>query len=112
MTNLYDNFDTADEIIAYLLHDAGPDRVQELMALLVGNEIIERREMMEIADKLKDAGLSEGAAIVLDAAVQIAECVSPQVTAILQGDNLVNIRAGLASLYRQDKFSPADWAYC
>jgi hypothetical protein len=59
---------------------------------------------------MKAAGLPQ-AAMVKEAAEQLQGKVLPEVVVILQDDNRANIRARLASLYRRQMLTPADWQY-
>ena len=106
----FDDCETMDEIFALVLaHDGGPEVLQGLLANMACNAI--NRGMLEqAAQSMADAGLPQ-AAMVQEAAEEMHNTVSTEVVAILKDNDRANIRARLASLYRRQLLTPADWQY-
>jgi hypothetical protein len=70
--NLFDSFETADEIMAFVLVQEGTEGLKQLLDILVAEHRMDQESLMEVAGRLEAAGLLQGAAIVMEAAEQIA----------------------------------------
>ena len=92
--DLFDGCETVDEIMALVLEQAGAEGLQDLVARLTADTTaIDRESLMNAANQLEAAGLTQGAAIVRAAAEQIEDRVSPDVIVIVQDSNKAETRA-------------------
>jgi hypothetical protein len=106
--NLFDSFQTADEIMAFVLDRAGTGGLKQLLNILVAEHRMDQESLIEAAGRLEAAGLLQGAAIVVEAAEQIADRAPSEIAAILADPIRANQRAQLASLYRQGRITLDD----
>jgi hypothetical protein len=81
--NLFDSFETADEIMAFVLDRAGTEGLKQLLNNLVAEHRMDQESLMEAAGRLEAAGLLQGAAMVMEAAEQIAAPAPSEIAAIL-----------------------------
>jgi len=104
--NLFDSFETADEIMAFVLDRAGTEGLKQLLSIFVAERRMHRESLMEAAGRLEAAGLMQGAAIAMEAIEQIAD--QAPFAAILADPIRANQRANFASLYRQGRVTLDD----
>jgi hypothetical protein len=108
--NVFDNFETADEIMAFVLDRAGTEGLKQLLSILIAERRMDRESLMEAAGRLESAGLMQGAAIAMEATEQIAD--QAPFAAILADPIRANQRANFASLYRQGRVTLDDLVTC
>src|SRR5262245_39911801 len=66
------------------------------------------KTLLETADKLETAGISEGASIIREAAENIADQTTAEIAAIMNDPIRGNVRARLAQAYRQGRVTMDD----
>jgi hypothetical protein len=106
--NLFDSFETDDEIMAFVLDREGTEGLKQLLDILVAEHRMDQESLREAAGRLEAAGLLQGAAIVMEAAEQIADHAPAEIAAIISDPIRADQRAHLASLCRQGRITLGD----
>jgi hypothetical protein len=70
-TGLFADAKGIDEVLAVILDQYGPEGLQEFLAMVVESHEFEREMLERAAEKMADAGLSQAAEMVFDAAGDI-----------------------------------------
>jgi hypothetical protein len=107
----YADFETLDEVLAFILHEGGPETLKKLLAEADFSHAGDRQVLQRAADGLEAAGLLEGSAIVIEAVEQLQNRVCPEVLVIMADPNRHNVRAGLAQLFRRNLLTEIDAAH-
>src|SRR5215831_4678789 len=108
--DLFDSFETADEIMAIVLDRAGTEGLKQLINILVAEHRMDQESLTEAAGRLEAAGLLQGATIVMEAAEHIVDQALSEIAAILHDPVRANQRANLASMYRRGRITLDDMA--
>jgi len=64
--DIFDGVEALDEVAAIVLDQEGPEGLRQLLAHTVETGILCREDLLRAAERLEMAGLSEGAAIVME----------------------------------------------
>lgn len=97
--DILDDAAEIDEIIALVFDQTGEDGLRELMARLSG--VVDQQILLDAANKLEVAGLSDAAAIVGEAAEQTGDKDAELIADILCDPVRGNAKARLAALFRR-----------
>jgi len=66
--DIFEGVEALDEVAALVLDQAGPEGLRQLLAHTVETGVLRQEHLLEVAERFEAAGLSEGAAIVMEAA--------------------------------------------
>ncbi|MBV9562533.1 MAG: hypothetical protein JOY90_19140 [Bradyrhizobium sp.] len=108
--DLFEGFQTPDEILALVARMAGMATPTELLDALLEGKIIDCDGLNNAADKLEGAGLDDDAGAVRDAAGRADDHVPLEIADILNDPNRANIKGALGKLYREGKLDLATLA--
>jgi hypothetical protein len=97
-----------DEVAAVVFQQAGPEGLQGLMDKFVDSKVIDKGTLLQIASKLRAAGLAQGAEIVGKAAEGAPSKKVVEIAHILNGEYPCGIRPRLLQGARRGRYAPED----
>jgi hypothetical protein len=97
-----------DEVAAVVFQQAGPEGLRGLMDELIDNKTIDRDSLLHIAESLERGGLSEGACIVRNAALDAPGKKIVEIARILNAEYPCSIRPRLLQGARRGRYASED----
>jgi hypothetical protein len=97
-----------DEIAALVLHQTGTEGLQALVDMFLDNKTMDRDGLLDIASRLDDGGLSDGADLIRKAAEHAPSKKVAGIAWILNHGYPCNIRFSLTHGAKRGKWGPED----
>jgi hypothetical protein len=110
-TDLFTEFESIGEILGFVLHKEGPEALEELLDNLIEDNAIDADTLYGAANGLVAAGMVDGAEMVAkaaDGADGLPDPAPALIASIMSDPIKGNVKARLASLYRQGRCTMDD----